>query len=322
MLKKIFGLVKPGIIFGNTVNFIGAFLLAAIKSDQNKLFDELNAKFYYIGSLLNTFNVSHSINYFIYIFIYLIVALLGIIMIIASGCIINNYFDRDIDKKMKRTQSRLLTNDQIAMQYGKIIVFIGIIIGVFGACFLYVFCGIYATSIAIIGHLTYVILYTMWLKRNSLYGVLIGGISGATPPVVGYLSIHSLGLSIYSFDSTCLLIFIILVVWQMPHAYAISIYRMQEYESANITTFPATKGRQLTEQAMLWYVIIFSLSLFTMYFVANLGIVYLIYAILCSILWIKLASSRSLPYEQWARKMFGYSIISIMLFSTTIAVPI
>ena len=139
---KFVKLVKPGIIFGNVVTLCGGYFVAA-----------------------------HNSNYFSWKTF--ISALLGMAFVIACGCVLNNYIDRDIDKLMKRTQQRPSACGLVSLQFAVSYAFI---LGVLGFIILYFGTNIFTVIVAMIGLFVYVVTYSLWFKRNSIFGTVIGAI--------------------------------------------------------------------------------------------------------------------------------------------------
>ena len=161
-------------------------------------------------------------------FLLLLKTLGGSSLIIASACVFNNYIDRDIDSKMTRTKNRTLVRgavpDPIALLYGSLL-------GVIGFGVLIIYTNVLTVLVGATGMFFYVVMYSIW-KRRSPYGTLVGSISGAVPPVAGYSAVTN------SLDVGALILFLVLVFWQMPHFYAIAIRRREEYKEAGIPVLP------------------------------------------------------------------------------------
>lgn len=280
MIKKFISITKPGIIFGNLITVAGGFGLAS----QGK---------YNLSLFLAT--------------------LIGISLIIAAGCVFNNVIDRDIDSLMERTKNRVMVKGHLS---AKVALFYGFILSLLGVFFLYHWANLLTVIVALIGLFFYVVVYSLWFKRNSIYGTLIGSISGSIPPVVGYCAVSN------KFDLGALILFALLSVWQMPHSYAIAIFRFNDYSSAGIPVLPVKKGIQVAKRNMLLYVVVFAIVSSLLSFCGYTGKYYLIVALAVGLWWVRLAASgfRAKSNDvSWARKMFGFSIIAIMLLSLMMA---
>src|SRR5579871_4902777 len=152
LFKAYYYLIKPGIVYSNMLAAIAGFFLAARG------------------------NVSVSL---------LLALIFGLGLVIASACVFNNYFDREIDAKMDRTQNRALVQKIIHTQNALVY---GFILGLLGFISLIFFTNLLTAFIGFIGFIFYVFLYTFG-KRRTVYGTLIGSISGAVPPVAGYCAV-------------------------------------------------------------------------------------------------------------------------------------
>ncbi len=279
-MKKFISITKPGIIFGNLITVAGGFGLASHGS----------------------YNV-----------ILLLATLVGISLIIASGCVFNNIIDRDIDSLMERTKERVMVKGHLGQ---KVALVYGVLLGCLGAWMLYHWANILTVYVALIGLFFYVVVYSLWFKRNSIYGTLIGSISGSIPPVVGYCAVSN------KFDLGALILFVLLSIWQMPHSYAIAIFRFNDYSAAGIPVLPVKKGIQIAKRNMLLYVIVFMLVSSLLTICGYTGQYYLIVSLAVGFWWIRLAASGFSKLANdisWARKMFGFSIIAITLLSVMMA---
>lgn len=280
LLKNYFSLIKPGIIFGNLITVCGGFFLASRGNIDLKLFAAIVS---------------------------------GISLIIACGCVFNNYIDRDIDPIMERTKRRALVLGNVSNANA---LALGAILGIGGALILYRWVNCLALILALFGLVVYVVIYSLWLKRNSVYGTLVGSFAGAVPPVVGYCGVTN------CFDLAALTLFIMLSIWQMPHSYAIAIFRYNDYLAAKIPVLPVSSGLAKTKRHMLVYVVLFIIASLAMTFAGYTGYIYFATVILSGGLWLRLAiKGLSIHNDRfWARQMFGYSILVIMLVSLAMAV--
>jgi protoheme IX farnesyltransferase len=238
--------------------------------------------------------------------------LIGTSFIIASACVFNNYLDRGIDAKMARTKKRALVQKLIpvpyALVYGAALGILGILILIFSTNLLTVLAGILA-------FIFYVFLYTP-LKKKSVYAVIVGSVPGAIPAVAGYLAVTG------RIDTGAILLFFILVFWQMPHFYSIAIYRLKEYAAANIATLPVKKGVFLTKIQILLYIIAFIVASSLLTFFGFVGSSYLVVMLVLGFSWLILALKgfRAKDDDSWARLMFKMSLIIILCFSVMISI--
>ncbi len=280
---EFISITKPGIIFGNTVTLMGGF---------------------FMGS-------QGSMN-----FLLLLAAIVGMALVIAAGCIFNNYIDRDIDRLMKRTQDRVLAQDRMPVIMAMIY---GAVLGTLGFVTLYLFTNVLTVMVALVGLIFYVPVYSLYLKRKSIYGTLVGGVAGAIPPVVGYAAVTD------RFDLGALLLFLILFLWQVPHFYAITIYRLNDYKNACIPVLPVVNHNiTYTKWSMLVYACAFALAAILPSLLHYTGMVYFIVALALSLTWVGLIIKgfRAKNNSLWARRVFLFSIIVITVLSMMMAVKI
>lgn len=277
-IKKYYRMTKPGIVYGNLLAAIGAFLFASKGDVDPVLF------FAVIG---------------------------GTALIIASGCVFNNYIDRDIDAKMERTRKRALASGaaskKAALTYGSVL-------GVLGFLLLILFTNPLAVAVGAIGLSFYVVVYGI-AKRASTLGTVVGSIPGATPPLAGYVTVTG-GL-----DAAAILLFLIMAIWQMPHFYAIALMRLKDYVAAGLPVLPAVKGVRTTKLYIMLYIIAFLITAPLLTLLGYSGFIYLIAMGVVGLAWFwKGVDSFANPDNTvWARKMFKFSLIVLLTFSVTLA---
>lgn len=274
MIKQSYlNLIKPNIVVGNVISSIGGFLIAS----------------------------QGHINYF-----NLINMLIGITLIIASSCILNNVIDRDIDALMKRTQNRILAKKN-TLSIKKIVVY-AILLNISGFLFLARIENLLILLLSSIATIIYVGVYSLWAKRKSIYSTIIGSISGAMPPVIGYCSVS------HQFDTGAFILLLIFTFWQIPHSYSITIFRSQDYKSAFIPTFFIQKGITMTRIHIIVCILGFSLmtALLTITGYTSYIFLYIISTMNFFWLYIGLYKYRLINDDfLWSKKMFILSVIVI-----------
>ncbi|OXS57282.1 protoheme IX farnesyltransferase [Cohnella sp. CIP 111063] len=231
----------------------------------------------------------------------IVLAGIGSFLVIGSAGAFNNLYDRDIDAIMDRTKKRPTVTGYVGTRSG---LFIAIWTAVFGLFALYVASPL-AALFGFLGLFLYVVPYTMWTKRTTIYNTEVGSLSGAMPPLIGWAAISS-DLT----HSGALAIFAMMLVWQMPHFYAIAIRRMDEYRAAGIPMLPVVKGIRRTYVQMNVYLVALLLSsaLFWLFSpiiaVSNAAL---------SVWWLALSVSgyRRKPEKKWANAMFIFSLFHI-----------
>jgi len=242
----------------------------------------------------------------------LIGAVGGIALIIASACVMNNILDRDIDKRMKRTAKRDVANGVISIP--KALAF-GIALGIIGFGLLIFLTNTLTVVLGIIAYVWYVAIYGL-AKRTTVYSTLIGGVAGALPPVAGYTALTG------TIDAGAIILFLILFFWQMPHFYAIAMFRQSDYASANLPVWSVKYGMKSSKVQILLFTIIFAI-VFALPTVFNYtGYIYLAGSVLLSLYWLYkgIALYNKVDDVKWARQMFGVSLLVMLSMSLLIAV--
>ncbi len=231
-------------------------------------------------------------------------------LIVASACVANNIFDRKIDAHMDRTKKRALVVGSISLplatSYSALLLVLGM--SVFLA-----FGSAVSLCSALLGWLTYVLIYTP-AKKRTVYATLIGSVPGATPPVIGYSWISG------NLDWACLILFLILFFWQIPHFYSIAIYRLKDYRDASVPVLPLKKGLIFTKINILSFVLCFFLASLGLRLKGYTSNFYLIFVLVLSFwwAWVAAAGFKTNDNTKWARGMFVVSLIVITSFSLLI----
>ena len=236
---------------------------------------------------------------------YLFVALTGIALCSASAAAINQVIDRNTDASMTRTDQRPLPKGELSVTHASVFAFV---IGVTGALILYLYVNTLTMILTIASLIGYAFIYTIYLKRATPQNIVIGGLAGAAPPLLGWSSITN------TIDPYALLLVLIIFVWTPPHFWALAIYRKDEYAKESIPMLPVTHGIVFTKlQIVLYTIILFIVSLLP-YVVLMSGPIYLYSALILSSMF--LYSSVKLYYssdDEDAMKTFQFSIYYIFL---------
>lgn len=244
----------------------------------------------------------------------LVFTVLGLGMIIASACVCNNAIDRKADAQMSRTKNRALVKGTVSVQAA---LFYALLLLAGGMVILYGKTNVYALGLALLGFFFYVALYS-YSKYRSTSGTLIGSIAGAIPPVVGYCAAAP------SLNMGALLLFSLLFFWQMPHFYAIAIYRCKEYAAAGIPVLPVVKGNERTKGWMITYIALF-LSVVVLLFQSRyISLFYFLSTVSLGLVWLALGL-RGITVKndvKWARGMFVFSLVVILVSSLLLCLPI
>jgi protoheme IX farnesyltransferase len=238
--------------------------------------------------------------------------LLGTAMVIGSACVFNNCIDRDIDRKMERTKERALVHGTITLK-GALIY--GTIIGLVGFLILALHTNLLVVGIGAVAFIDYVVFYGI-AKRKTPHGTIVGSISGAAPIMAGYCAASG------HLDGAAWLLFLILAFWQMPHFYAIAMYRAKEYKAAGIPVLPLRSGVRATKVHIILYVLGFGAANVALTLCGYAGYSYLVIMSIVSLIWLFLgfrgfASANS---NKWARGMFFFSLLTVLILSAALTV--
>ena len=238
-------------------------------------------------------------------FAYLFVALSGIALCAASAAVINQVIDRKTDAAMTRTDQRPIPKGQLSATHASIF---ALVIGTIGALILYFFVNTLTMILTIASLIGYAFIYTVYLKRATPQNIVIGGLAGAAPPLLGWAAITN------TIDPYALLLVLIIFIWTPPHFWALAIYRKDEYAKESIPMLPVTHGVAFTKlQIVLYTVMLFVVSILP-YVVMMTGVIYLFSALIFSTLFlyysIRLYFSSN---DEDAMKTFQYSIYYIFL---------
>ncbi|WP_079709333.1 heme o synthase [Paraliobacillus ryukyuensis] len=232
----------------------------------------------------------------------LLFMLAGTALVIAGGCVINNYYDRDIDPIMTRTKSRPTVTGSISLP---VILWMGIILTIVGVGLL-LLTSLQAALLGLFGWFAYVVLYTMWSKRRYTLNTAIGSLSGAVPPLIGWAAVDP-NLSLTAFA-----LFAIMFIWQTPHFLALAIKKTDEYKAANIPMLPVVRGFDVTKRQIVFYIIcLLPLPLFLL----KLGWAVIILATILNIGWLVMAIKgyKKQDIYKWSNKLFLYSLFYLMI---------
>ena len=272
MFKDYYSLAKPGLVYGNLIPVIAGFALGAEGGFSTSTFFILAA------------------------------TMIGIAFVMASGCVFNNYIDRDIDAEMERTKDRPLVTGRIS---GASAIFYGLCLGFIGFYALLVYTNWLAAIVAGFGFFAYIVLYSGWGKRSTIYGPQVGALAGAVPPIVGYTAASGW------LDVGAVILFAIIFFWQIPHFFAIAMYRADDYEAAEIPVLPVKKGLLATKASILLYIAAFIVANSMLTISGYLGYRYLLFSLIFGLLWFAFGITGFFAHDEkrWARKMFFLSLI-------------
>lgn len=242
----------------------------------------------------------------------MIATLFGTGLIIASACVVNNYIDRQIDVKMARTKMRALAVGKITIRSALIY---ALVLGVLGFWTLATYTNWLTFWLGALAYIMYTLVYGL-AKRRTIHGTLVGSISGALPPVAGYAAVTG------RLDLGAVLVFLIYVVWQMPHFYAIAIYRLKDYRSAGIPVWPVIKGIRSTKIQIAGYIIAFVLANILITYYGYTGVVYILVMLIAGLYWLRLGVKgfKASSDTKWAKQCFKASLLIILVLDLMMSV--
>lgn len=283
VVRDFFALIKIGIVNSNLVTTFTGMWLAFQFTDRH----------------------------FLQAFDLIFYTMLGAALIIGGSGAMNNFIDQDIDPMMKRTMARPTVTGRfkpsLVLTIALSFLFVGEIL-------------LFTASLAagmwgLAGILSYVVIYSMWSKRRHVSNTVVGSISGAIPPIIGWAAVEP------ALGSGVLALFLIMFAWQPPHFYALAMKRTPEYRAANIPMLPVVKGFRRTKYSMVFWIL---LLLPLPFLLRELGTAFLLLATALNVGWLTLAFKgfKAKDELKWANKMFIYSLnymtilfVSIIIFA-------
>nr|WP_269669626.1 heme o synthase [Mammaliicoccus sciuri] len=275
-LYEIKAIIKMGLVQGNLIpTFAGAWL----------------------AIVFGGFNFFHSLPV-------VLLMMVGSTLIMGGACAINNYYDQDIDSIMPSKQKRPTVNGRISNHH---LIQLSFGLMVVGEILLFMI-NIPTGIIGLLGIFGYVVLYSIWSKRHTVWNTVVGSFPGAIPPLIGWASIDP------SLSPLAWTLFLVLFAWQPAHFYALAYRRKDEYALANIPMLPSVKSFNRTRLSMLFWVVLLLPIPFLM---TQLGTVFIVIATLLNLAWMLLALygfKKEINKSKWATSMFVFSLNYLVIF--------
>ena len=233
----------------------------------------------------------------------------------AAGAL-NMWYESDLDSLMTRTCFRPIPTGKLTKNQA---LAFGILSSLVSVIALYIFSNLIAATILAITILFYVFVYTIWLKRKTPQNIVIGGASGALPPVIGW-AIATNGIALEP-----IILFLIIFIWTPSHFWALSLYKSEDYRKAKIPMLPITSGIRTTKLNIFIYALILFPIAISPFFLNYYGLIYLILAAVLSGYYVfisyKLFKEKdSILEKKLAIKLFGYSILYLFMIFTSILI--
>ena len=229
---------------------------------------------------------------------------------------LNMWYEADLDLLLTRTCLRPIPTGKLTKNQA---LAFGILSSLVSVIALYIFSNLIAATILAITILFYVFVYTIWLKRKTSQNIVIGGASGALPPVIGW-AIATNGIALEP-----IILFLIIFIWTPSHFWALSLYKSEDYRKAKIPMLPITSGIRTTKLNIFIYALILFPIAISPFFLNYYGLIYLILAAVLSGYYVfisyKLFKEKdSILEKKLAIKLFGYSILYLFMIFTSILI--
>lgn len=235
----------------------------------------------------------------------LIMSSLGIGLAAAAGAAINQIVERENDAKMARTEGRPLPQGKVSQQNAFIF---AVMLAAASVFILTGFINVLTAVLTFASMIGYAVVYTMYLKKATPQNIVIGGLAGATPPLLGWTSVTN------SIDPHGLMLVLIIYTWTPPHFWALAIHRRDDYARVNLPMLPVTHGIEFTKYSILGYTILMIMVTILPYLTYMRGPIYLVSALLLGGYFLYMVLKLMFAEQpSTAIKTFVYSINYLML---------
>lgn len=232
-------------------------------------------------------------------------ATIGIAMASGAAAAFNHLVEQKIDAKMARTRARPLPTGQLNSQQTFIF---ATIVALIGLAILYVFVNPLTMWLTFATFLGYAVIYTVFLKPATPLNIVIGGLSGAMPPALGWAAVTG------TVSAEAWVLVLIIFAWTPPHFWALALYRREEYERSGLPMLPVTHGEMFTRLHILLYTIILVAVTLLPFALRMSGIIYLVSVLVLDALFVWYAVKLYRNYsDELAKSTFKYSIWYLML---------
>jgi protoheme IX farnesyltransferase len=233
-------------------------------------------------------------------------SLLGFALLAASSAALNQIFDRESDKNMERTKGRPLASGNIslyqALTFTALLLFIG-------SSLLLYFSNLMTLLITTFGFIFYSLVYTIYLKWSTPQNIVIGGLSGALPPLIGWTAVTN------EISLLPLILVLIIFLWTPPHFWPLAIDRIDEYRKEGVPMMPIAKGVSRTKKEMVVYAFLLLAASLAPYFYGLTGLFYLFSTTALNIYFIYLCVAYlGDKNNELSMKIFNFSVKYMFLF--------
>jgi protoheme IX farnesyltransferase len=236
----------------------------------------------------------------------------GLALACGGASALNHVLDRDLDRLMRRTGHRPVAEDRVTP--GRALEF-GLALLAFSFVLLASLVNVLTASLALVGGLFYVLVYTRWLKRTTPQNIVIGGAAGAVPPLVGWAAATG------NLTAPALFLFLIVFFWTPPHFWALALIIKRDYAAARVPMLPVVRGDDETARQIVWYSLVLVAVTLLPFAWHTAGVAYLAAALLLGAIFLRLAwRLRRETTTARAGVLFHYSLLYLALLFVALAV--
>ncbi len=235
----------------------------------------------------------------------LVLGSLGMALAMMASAAVNQIMDQRIDAIMARTHQRPLVQGRVDTRAALVF---AAVLAALSMTILVVFINVLTAVLTFVGLIGYAFIYTLWLKRATPQNIVIGGLAGAIPPLLGWTAVTG------EVHPHALLLVLIIFAWTPPHFWALAIHRREEYAKADIPMLPVTHGLEFTKTSVLLYTVILLLTALLPYLTGMSDLIYLVGSSVLGLIF--LAYAIRLKFRDDPKvpmKTFGYSITYLFL---------
>jgi len=233
----------------------------------------------------------------------------------AAGAL-NMWYEADLDSVMTRTCLRPIPTGKVTKNQALIF---GISASIISVVVLYFFSNLVATTILAITILFYVFIYTIWLKRKTPQNIVIGGVAGALPPVIGW------AIATGDIALQPVILFLIIFIWTPSHFWALSLYKTEDYRKANIPMLPVISGIKTTKLNIFVYALLLFPIVLAPFFLKYFGLIYLVFSGILGFYYVficyrLLRANETRLEKKIAKQIFGFSIFYLFMIFTSVLI--
>lgn len=234
--------------------------------------------------------------------------LLGTALAVASSHVFNQILDRDVDAVMQRTRRRPLAAGRISVPAATAY---GAVLGLLSLAIMAWQTNLLSVLLTFAGWFIYVVIYTYWLKRRSPWCTLAGGFSGAMPTLIGWAAVTG------SLGPVPLLFFALMTIWQSPHFFALSLFRREDYERANLAVMVVRRGVATTLRRIVWHIPLLLLCTVGLSLLGVGGPLYPVVTLIAGGIYLAWAIQARRGGEKtapaWGKRLFHFSYVYLLV---------